>query len=207
MTVPDSRSTDWLFRTPREDAPVDLEAHLSRLHPRATVKGLFFADLIATVAGRVPGLDVTAHAGLPPRRYLPFFDYPCADWLRLKIAAAEVLHPRASRGAALRKLGRMAFPAFMQSRAGRLMFELAAPRLEDALSRAPQAYAVISNAGTVEYVRPAPRVADIVFMGFPGFLESYQVGIVEGVCAHYAVQPRIEIALESIGDGSIRVRW
>ena len=199
--------TEMLFRTPREDAPVDLEAHLSRLHPRATVKGLFFADLIATCARRAPGVDVTERAGLPPRRYLPFFDYPCGDWLRLKIAAAGLLHPHVSPGQGLRRLGRSAFPAFMQSRAGRMIFELAAPRLEDALARAPQAYAVISNAGSVTFARPGPRAADIVFDGFPGFLESYQTGIVEGVCEHYHTGARLEIALESIADGTIRVRW
>jgi uncharacterized protein (TIGR02265 family) len=203
----EAHATGPLFRMPREDAPVDLEAHVQRLHPRATVKGLFFADLVATVSRRVPGLDVIALAGLPSRRYLPFIDYPCADWLRLKIAASELLFPRVPRGVAMRRLGRMAFPAFMESRAGRLMFELAAPRIEDALARAPQAYAVISNAGVVEFERPAPRTADIVFVGFPGFLETYQVGIVEGVCAHYSANVTIEIALRTIADGTIRVRW
>lgn len=203
----EARRTELLFRAPREDAQVDLEAHLARLHPRATVKGLFFADLIAKVARSAPGADLTARAGLPSRRYLPFFDYPCADWLRLKMAAAEVLHPRVAPAVAMRRLGRAAFPAFVQSRAGRMMFELAAPRLGDALARAPQAYAVISNAGTVNFEQRAPRVADIVFVGFPGFLETYQVGIVEGVCSHYGERVTLEIALESIADGTIRVRW
>ena len=103
-----------------------------------------------------------------------------------------------------RRLGRSAFPAFMQSRAGRMMFELAAPRLEDALARAPQAYAVISNAGTVYFERRAPRIVEIVFVGFPGFLETYQVGIVEGVCSHYGERVTLEIALETIADGTIR---
>ena len=87
------------------------------------------------------------------------------------------------------------------------MFELVAPRLEDALGRAPQAYGVISSAGSVRFERRPGRVADIVFVGFPGCLETYQVGIVEGVCAYYGQPATIEIAMQSIADATIRVRW
>jgi hypothetical protein len=88
-----------------------------------------------------------------------------------------------------------------------MMFEIVAPNLVDALALAPRAYSVITTAGRVRHEGRGPRAADLVFDGFPGFIETYQVGIVEGVCEHYGIQARITVALTTLADGTLRVEW
>jgi uncharacterized protein (TIGR02265 family) len=195
------------FAPPRESPPVELEAHVAALHPHAWVKGIFFLDAMALARASAPHVDIEARAGIPRRRYMPFLNYSCADWLRVKVACAETLFPDLPQGAAVRAFGRTALQAFLQSRAGRLMFDLVSPTLADALSRAPSAYRIISNAGSIRFVRQGPTVGDIVFEGFPGCLESYQVGIVEGVCEHYRQPVSITCSFPTLVDGTIRVSW
>ena len=73
-----------------------MEPIFERIFGEKTAMRLWFANLIMysaalTVAGR----------------YVPFTDYPQADYIRVSVAAAQKLHPTRSLREALRRLGRL----------------------------------------------------------------------------------------------------
>ena len=108
-----------VFREPRTDAPIDLEAHVRATPAGATTKGMFFSHLAGLAERASPSADLAALAGVAPRRYVAFLDYPYVDLQRFLYAATKLVHPKDSVGVALRKLGRTIYPLFLGSHVGR----------------------------------------------------------------------------------------
>lgn len=197
-----------MFREPRVDCPVDLEAHIKRLLPDAACKGIFVRDLFAIVAMRATPAELATRAGVPYRRYMPFFDYPMAENLRLCFEAAKALHPDKPVAVGLRELGRTAFRAFLSSTPARiLMAVVGAGEVDKVLLLTPKSYALSINYGRVDAQLVHERCVHITLSDFPSFIESYQVGIFEGVLDHFEVKGSVRIALTDIANAVIEVKW
>ena len=201
------------FRPPRFDAPVDLEAHLRLLPPDATNRGMFFNDLVRQVQRAAPGTDIAELGGVAPRRYLPFLEYPYADFLRLVYAAAKVVRPGGPVGEGLRQLGRTTYATLLESHAGRVLFAVLGIDFEQICRHAPKGYRLAVSFAQVTSTQLGPQHFVVGFRGLPGFLETFQVGVVEGAAMHCNVacsnrgrhaRPRERLAEHHLEAGTMR---
>lgn len=186
------------FASISRSGPVDVAAH-RKLAEGSQVKGLFFRALLAQLpSDRQPS---------PPRRYLPFRAYPMPDYIDLLVHAAESLHPGRSLREGLLALGELGYVAFADSLVGRVMMGVLGTDLERVLERAPKAYGVSVEPGVVTSRRLAPQHWRIGFQQIPNFIDSYQVGVVEGAIRHHGGEPEVRAHLLAPDVGVLDVKW
>jgi serine/threonine-protein kinase len=186
-------------REPDFAAPVDLDAHLELLPPGATGKGMFFSRLLAIGAAARPASELCAAAGVPERRYIPFRDYPMRDYLRLEVAVAAAVHPAVPLGEGLRRLGWAALDSLLASHVGKTLFGIFGRDVERLLLSAPKAYELTLSFGKVTAEKMTGGKFLLHAHGLPAFLETYQVGVFEGVLRHCRAPGRVRIALRAGG--------
>lgn len=193
------------LRPPRGAVPVDLEEHVRRVPSGATVKGMFFVDLrrASEAAGVWP--SVVRTSGVPERRYYAFRDYPMVDNLRLTVAVAAHLHPRLPIGDALRRLGQAALNVVLASQIGRALFGILGRDVEPIFLRGPKAFKLLVAAGEVTAEKLSDRTYRFRAKNLPLFLETYQVGVIEGVLRHCGERGRILLALEDLSNATLHV--
>jgi uncharacterized protein (TIGR02265 family) len=194
-------------RPPRFHDPVDLEAHLALVPRGATNRGIFLQEFVHRVRAVAPEVDLAALAGIERRRYLPFLQYPYADFLRLAYAAARVLFPRTPIGEGLRRLGHGTYDTLLDSQAGRAIFSALGIDFEQICRNAGTAYRMALNFGKMTPTQVGPKHFRIVYDEQPSFLETLQVGVIEGAARHCYVTPRIQIELRDLAHATIDVDW
>jgi eukaryotic-like serine/threonine-protein kinase len=193
------------LRPPSFDAPVDLDEHLRRVPSGATIKGIFFLELQreAEEAGMWPAVMLAA--GLKKQRYFAFRDYSLVDNLRLVVAVATHVHSRLSPGEGLRRLGQSAVDVVMKSQIGRAVFGLLPRDLEPILLRSPKAYKLLLGVGDVTVEKVSESLYRFHARNLPAFLETYQVGVIEGVLRHCDAQGRVLVAMQDVANGVMEV--
>ena len=194
------------FRPPNFAAPVDLEAHLALLPPAASVKGMFFLDLLAQAERLRSPRELAALAGIPERRYVAFRDYPMADNMRLTVAVARILHPRLPLGEALRRRGQRALGVLLESHLGRSLFGVFDPDPEPFLLHGFRAYRLLIGLGEVSVERLSPHEYRLNARGMPLFLETYQIGVLESVLMRCNVRGEVLIAMDGLSDATVLLR-
>lgn len=196
------------FREPKFDGKVDLEAHVRRLDEKASCKGIFFTHFLDVgKKHRIDALDLLREAGLPDRRYFVFHDYPMADHLRLLVATAKAVHPYVSLGEGLRRLGRTAYDGLLGSHAGRVVFGVLGFDLPRILELGPRAIGLVTSFRGVHSERAGERVFHVHYRDMPAFLETYHVGVMEGVLEKCGARGRVRIELADIANATLEVTW
>ncbi len=200
-------SDETKFSEPRGFAPVDLDAQIPLLPRDARCKGMFFLDAIEQAARVDPSADVHRLAGLAPRRYLPVLDYPHADWMRLVVAAAGVVNPRGHAGDGLRMLGRRAYDSVFRNPLGKVLFGPLGFNVEQVVAHADLGYRLGLSFGRVRSERLADAHFRVTFEDMPTFLETYNVGVMEGAVEHYGHRPISRVALTGWAKMVLDLRW
>jgi uncharacterized protein (TIGR02265 family) len=195
------------YELPRLERPVVLEEHLRALPAGATCKGLFFHDVLDRLRKSAPNHALLAPGGLGTRRYMHFFDYSYADYMRVLHGTAQALWPLAPVGEGLRRLGRSSFPALASSQVGKVLFGVLGSDVRRILQLGARGYQVSLNFGRVEVEDLGPNHLRYQFRSLPAFLETYQVGVVEGAMQTCGVEGRVLVKLMNFGLASFDVRW
>jgi uncharacterized protein (TIGR02265 family) len=131
--------------TPSTDSDVPapgLEQLLVLTSPMDTCRGMFFNGLLEAVRS-LGGDEVRTKClvAAGEKRFVDFFSYPVADFLKGIFTAAELLGPKhGGRDAVLRQLGRRATEDFLHSTVGKTMMALAGTEPFRLLSSFPSAY-------------------------------------------------------------------
>ncbi len=193
------------LHAPDFDVHVDVEAHLALLPAEATCKGLFAADVLLQVSRVALERDVVLAARIPERRYVAFRDYPLADQMRLAVAATRVLYPRYSLGEGLRRLGHSIFDAVLATHVGRSIFGVLGRDVEPILLAGPKAFGLMVNVGQVTVEKTGPRTFVFHARDLPVFLETYQIGVLEGVLRHCGERGRVRVAVEGLAHGTLEL--
>ncbi len=144
-------------------------------------------------------------AGLKKKRYFAFRDYSLVDSLRLAVAVAAHVYPRLPSGEGLRRLGQGAVDVVMRSQIGRAVFGLLPQDLEPILLRGPKAYKLLLGVGDVTVEKVSESLYRFHARNLPAFLETYQVGVIEGVLRHCGAQGRVLVAMADIANGVMEV--
>lgn len=195
------------FREVRDNPPLELDAQLDALPKNARCKGMFFLDVIEQARRADPSVDLHALAGVKPQRYLAVLDYPHADWMRLVAAAGSVLTQGRRPGEGVRTLGRNAFETIFGTPLGKVLFGPAGFDLEQVLAYAPKAYSLALSFGQLRTTKVGADHVQIEFDGLPSFLETFNVGAMEGTVLRYGARPLSRIALEPWGRMTLDLSW
>jgi uncharacterized protein (TIGR02265 family) len=129
---------------PATSGPVapSLDELLTLATPMDTCRGMFFNGLLEAV--RVLGGEearARCFAAAGEKKFVDFFSYPVADFMRALFTAAELLGPRlGGRDAVMRQLGRRATEDFLHSTVGRTMMALAGTDPHRLLASFPSSY-------------------------------------------------------------------
>lgn len=118
-----------------------LEQVLSLVTPSDTARGMFFNGLLE-VARQIGGEEVRAVCfnAMGQKKYVDFFSYPVADFLKAIYAACDTLGPRmGGQESVMRMLGRRGTVDFLQSTVGKTMLALAGTDPHRLLAAIPSA--------------------------------------------------------------------
>jgi uncharacterized protein (TIGR02265 family) len=193
------------FREARTDVDVDVDASIAMLPKDAAVKGIYFNDVMRRANTAIAPNELFAAASVTQRRYLPFLDYPYPDWMRIAVVATRALSPNVTLAAGLRELGRHAYDAFLGTQVGRVLFGVLNLDASAILRAGPRAYRVVVNFGEISVDVVNDRCFRYRFREFPAFLETYQVGVLEGVLTQCHVSGRVLIAMRDTANADIEI--
>ncbi len=195
------------LREPRADIDLETDAQIALLPRDARCKGMFFLDVIAQARSVDPSADLHRLAGLKPRGYLSVLDYPHADWMRLAASAASVVNHGRRPAEGMRALGRRAFDTIFLTPLGMVLFGPIGFDLEQVLGHAGTAYRLGLSFGSVTSEVLAPGSVRIEFRNLPSYLETFNVGVVEGAAQHYGVTPTVRVDVEGYSRMTLEVTW
>jgi hypothetical protein len=202
-----SEASSIVFVKPRSGLAVDVDAHIKALPANAMCKGMFFRDMLDAAEGKATSEQLATRAGVEPRRYVAFRDYPIAENFKLGLEVAKVAHPRLATGDAFRLLGRRSYVTLLQSHAARVLLAAVGGDVERVLLLAPKAMRLVLNFGHFHSERIAENCVHFRCESYPAFVETYLVGTLEGVFQHFGVDGEIKIAIEDIGKATFEARW
>jgi hypothetical protein len=87
----------------------------------------------------------------------------------------------------MRKLAHPVLAELRQTRAGKLMMDVFASDFDTVVMHAPRSYQLFLGVGRYATERVAPGHARVIFREYPGYLETYDTGVVEGAMQAYRV--------------------
>jgi uncharacterized protein (TIGR02265 family) len=162
------------------------EAEIARIPEAATISGMFLMPMAAEAARRGAPLP-SARA-----RYTRFTFYPLREHVQLMFEAAAVLFPGVPTRKAIRKLGRGAAPALLQSTLGKVVLASAVSPL-DALQAMSKAYALNLRPGEASVIEHGPGFAILELREIHYLIDSNHVGAMEGLLRPLGLQPEVRI--------------
>ena len=127
------------------------------------------------------------------------------DNLRLTVSVASHLYPRLPQGEGIRRIGQTALDVVLGSQIGRAVFGAFDRDLEPLFLRGPKAFRLLLGMGDVTSEKIGARKYRFHAKNFPAFLETYQVGVIEGVLRHCGKTGTILVAMDGLANATIEV--
>lgn len=173
------------------DGTLDVDALAAKIPRSYTVKGMFctrFAELLGADYARVePTLSAPPRGG----RFVPFKDYPQADYTRIVAAAAAKRFPGVGMREAMRRIARDDIGTFSASMFGKIIFTLVGDA-RTSLLRVPDAYHRIAPGPTVTAEELDRQTVRIQFDDYRGSAE-YVLGQLEGIVISFGRAPVVTV--------------
>lgn len=136
-----------------------------------------------------------------------FQNVPFRPYLGVLVFAARLLRG-SELGEGLREVGMAAYPGFVETLVGRMLFGALGRNPLRVLMMGPNGWRICNNFGEVHSEQLDAQHVRYHFQGHPfGLLETLYVGTVEGACRVLEITPEIEVAKPSDTRGVIDIRW
>jgi uncharacterized protein (TIGR02265 family) len=186
--------------------PFDPDERIARASSDAQLKGMFFLRHTAVLRDEWDRVVPTLSG--PPRlgSYVPFANYPFADYLRLSLAAAKKQYPRESIAQALRLLERDSVKPFADSTVGKVTLRMV-PDLASAMLKIPDVQRMVFGVGRIHASATGPRSVHVEFRGVPSWLDCATLGNFEGAAVMYGEKTVIDVDVTGSGDATYDIRW
>lgn len=169
---------------------VDADALAASYPPHYTIKGMFCNRFLDILGEDFEALRPRLLA--PPRgRYLPFKDYPQADYTRVVLAAAAKQFGELALAEAARRAARDDFATFAHSTLGKITLALVGEPHE-ALLRMPEAFARVAPGPELRTEERGERAVRMILVRYYGSIE-YMLGQFEGIVMSYKHSPVVTI--------------
>lgn len=192
---------------PRRCDDVDVDAHILAMRPDATARGMYFNLAIDYARRHAGGVDVFAAARLEYQQFRAFLSYPYDAFLRLTYAAAVVSHPDVAIGEALRRVGGEVYGTLLRAQVGRVIFSVLEKDFGRVVAAGARGWRISQNFGHVQHELLGAGHAALHFRDMPSYLETYQVGVVEGAMRWCGVEGEVEIELKSLTSATMELWW
>lgn len=181
-------------------APLDPAAVIAAVPADATMSGLFLAAVADFASSAGHRLERARE------RYVPFRRYPLREHCELLVEACTRVMPRDPLRIALRRLGRGAPRTLVGSIVGRVVLGSVEGPLE-ILRAMVKSYPLHMSPGTLEVVPLAPGRAVVRMRSIHHFLDSHNVGVMEGVLRYAEVEGTVRIHAYSERDADLLCEW
>jgi uncharacterized protein (TIGR02265 family) len=158
----------------------------------------------------LPQLSVSRaqlYAGLPRSQYQPFRSYPRAEVMRVEARMAAVAFPSLPLREGLRRLSQQVYPLFLSSVIGRLVLGAVGADVDTVLRLGPKVIGAVTDFGGLEALKMGPRHWVYRYQHYYSWLDSGDVGIIEGLLHHYGHRPRLQIATDGPFSMTLDIRW
>jgi uncharacterized protein (TIGR02265 family) len=188
------------FVSADDQAPLDVQAALAQTPPAVELRGMFFNTYLEAAKKRGLTLKTT-------RSYSAFKMYPLREWQAFLLDALPVLHPGLTVRGALRSAGRVAYPTFADSMLGRVIFGVLNKDLGRILRIAGKGYEHSLSMGKAEQVDGGDDWAQIHLTDVWSFVDSYQVGVIEGAIDACGRQGEVRVRPIGPSEAEFLVRW
>ncbi|WP_171415807.1 DUF2378 family protein [Corallococcus exercitus] len=174
-----------------------------------TARGMFFLGVLESVRTGV-GEDAvaTCRAVTDERRFVGFFNYPVASFLKLSQVAARLLSPRwGGFDEALRQMGMQATRSFLESAVGRTFLLLAAGDARKLVTNLPSGYQMAVSYGerSVDW----KGAGDALFVMRRDFMPAaYHEGVLREVLSMVGARnPRVQGRKLGLLDTEYHITW
>lgn len=188
------------FVDPPWDAPLDVPLELRRIPEAGRQKGMFLQAVQAEAQRRGVRLPSARE------RYVPFQDYPLREHAQLLVEAAEAFFPDVSTRVGLRRLGRGAVGALLESTVGKVVWSSAIDP-HAALEAMTKAYGISMPGCAASIGARQARSAVVQLSRIPFFLDCHHVGCFEGAMRTMGVEGTVRLRLESFDSGELLCAW
>ncbi|HKU43867.1 MAG TPA: DUF2378 family protein [Polyangiales bacterium] len=168
---------------------LDAEALAARIPPSYMVKGLFCSRFVQLLGSDYAKLAPRLEAAPRDGRYLPFKDYPQADYTRIVLATAAKQFPSMALPEAVRRIARDDITIFSSSMFGKIVLSLIGD-VRSTLHRVPEAYQRIAPGPWLEVEDLDARTARVTFHRYHGSIE-YVLGQLEGIVLAFDRTPSV----------------
>jgi len=188
------------FVDPDWSAPLDVDAYIARIPPHEMLKGMFVSPVITAAAAK--------HHPLPGarERYLPFADYPLREHARNLVDAAQAIYPFSPVREGLRRLGRGALRATLDSTLGRVHWASATDP-KSAIEAILKMYRSVHTNLAIDLADATPGALVVSARHLYTFLDCHHVGVFEGVLNGLSLKAHITVRTYSLSDGDFLIRY
>lgn len=121
--------------------------------------------------------------------------------------AAGLVYPNLRVGEGIRRLGHSAYETTFNSPIGKTVFSLLGWDLDRVLEMGPKGYFLAVNFGKVTSEKRGTSHWLFHLSKLPAFMETFQVGVLEGAVQWYGHTPRLRVRLQDLANATIEVRW
>ncbi len=199
--------TEEGFVTPDFAAPLDVDACIARCIPAATAKGMFLTAAAELGRRAAPSRMDQVFEGVTARRWMPFLEYPLRDTMRLIVNAGKLRWPHEPARERLRRVGWTAYPTFAESMAGRVLVGMTSKDLAGKFGAVTKAFSLSVSHARVTPRRIGDRHWHFDYDHVYCFLDSYHVGVLEGLVRAHGHEPGVRIHLTRPEAGTVELRW
>lgn len=179
---------------------MDAERVLRLVPESATMTGQFLSAVANVATSR--GIQLSSARA----KYTPFTSYPLREHCELLVETSRKVFPMLSLREGLRKLGRGAPQVLMQSVVGRVVFGSVEGPF-DVLVALAKSYTLHMRPGQVDVLSENPTSAILRAREIYNFLDSHNVGVLEGALKHAAVRGEVRIHVYDRTTADFRCTW
>lgn len=205
--VGEAAEQDGPFEAPDFRRDLDPTPYLERVPPDALCKGMFFHDVMKAVRRVAPEAEAKLVPHMGRRRYVSFKDYPLVEHMQLTAEAVKLLYPKVPTREGMRRLGWLAYPTFVESMIGRVVFGILGEDLDKIFEVGPRSFEVSLTRGRAVSRKLGERHWRYEMTDIFGYLDAYYVGVIEGPIRHLGHVPDVRVHLTSLSDGVLDIRW
>lgn len=193
------------FAAPRTLFEIDIEEIVART-PEAITKGMFFNRCLSLAKDHDED-ELLRVAGIDVRRFVPFADYPWAQFIRLAAAVANAIaNGRTTVG--LREIGRALFGEFADSLVGHVTFGVLRNNADRVIGLGAKAWNMAGIPGRVHGESRGDRHHRYHFVEYPAELaETIAIGVLEGALHSCGEVSRLSFARADSMRSIIDIRW
>jgi uncharacterized protein (TIGR02265 family) len=188
------------FKSPDIADPLVRDAELAKIPDAATISGMFLMPM----AAEAERLGRPLRSARP--RYVRFNFYPLREHVQLMFEAAEAFMPQLPTRKAIRKLGRGAASALLQSTLGKVVLASAVSPLET-LEAMAKAYAINLRPGEANVIEHGDGFAIVELREIHYLIDSNHVGAMEGLLRPLGLKPEVLVHELGPGHAELLVTW